>query len=131
VPLSRRACSGHGGSRVTAWLVEQGWGNSWGIFVDTAAEMRALRQHLRQFVMVYSPEAKPLYFRYYDPRVFRTFLPTCTVDELATWFGPVNSYLVEDEQPNVLLHYSRASGDLQLQKIALNGTPAPPIREAP
>jgi hypothetical protein len=114
---------------LTTWIIEQGWGSSWGIFVDTAAGMRPLRQHLRQFVMVYSPEAKPLYFRYYDPRVFRVYLPTCNAEELAKWFGPVNSYLLEDEQADVLLHFSKASEELQLQKIALSGPAALRLRD--
>jgi hypothetical protein len=103
----------------TAWVVEKGWGNNWGIFMDTAAEFRPLRQHLRQFVMVYSPEAKPLYFRFYDPRVLRVYLPTCTTEELAEFFGPVSSYLLEDEDPGALLHLSHASGKLETQRFTL------------
>jgi hypothetical protein len=103
----------------TTWVVEKGWGNNWGIFIDTAAEFRPLRQHLRQFVMVYSPEARPLYFRFYDPRVLRVYLPTCTAEELTEFFGPVSSYLLEDEDPGALLHLSNASGKLEAHRIAI------------
>ena len=42
------------------------------------------------------------YFRYYDPRVLRVYLPTCNARELQTVFGPVLRYLVEDEKPTGL-----------------------------
>jgi hypothetical protein len=69
--------------------------------------------------MVYSPEAKPMYFRYYDPRVLRMYLPTCNAQELQTVFGPVTSYVVEDESPDALLRLSASQGTLQVQKMAL------------
>ncbi|MCF6345803.1 MAG: DUF4123 domain-containing protein [Thiomicrorhabdus sp.] len=37
-----------------------------------------------------------LYSRYYDPRVFTRFLPSCQPNQLQTIFGPVKAYLVED-----------------------------------
>jgi hypothetical protein len=44
-------------------------------------EFRALRKHFRSFLMVRAPDGKTLYFRYYDPRVLRVYLPTCNVEE--------------------------------------------------
>jgi hypothetical protein len=103
----------------TYWLLGKGWGDSWGIFVQTTATLRDLRHHFRKFLMVYSPEAKPLYFRYYDPRVLRVYLPTCNAQELATVFGPVTSYVLEDADANTLLRLSSSDGALQVQKVAL------------
>jgi len=87
------------------WLLKNGWGNSWGIFFESSATMKELRQHLRTFLMVYDEEANPLYFRYYDPRVFRIYLPTCDQEEMNTVFGPVHYYAMEDEDPNFLLRF--------------------------
>ncbi|MGZ5092420.1 MAG: DUF4123 domain-containing protein [Burkholderiales bacterium] len=103
----------------TYWLLGKGWGDSWGIFVQSTATLRDLRHHFRKFLMVYSPEAKPLYFRYYDPRVLRVYLPTCNAGELATVFGPVTSYVLEDADANTLLRLSSSDGALQVQKVAL------------
>jgi hypothetical protein len=69
--------------------------------------------------MVYSPEAKPMYFRYYDPRVLRIYLPTCNAQELATVFGPVTSFVLEDADASTLLRLSSSEGALQVQKVAL------------
>jgi hypothetical protein len=56
-------------------------------------------------------------FRYYDPRVMRTYLPTCNSDELAAIFGPVDSFLVEDESGESILRFQVASGSLRKDKI--------------
>jgi hypothetical protein len=38
-----------------------------------------------------------LYFRFYDPRVLRVFIPTCTPEESADLFGPISRFVVEGE----------------------------------
>ena len=85
---------------VTDWVLSNGWGEHWGIFGVTRADMKGLRKHFRKFLMVYDESGKSLYFRYYDPRVLRVYLPTCNADELKIVFGPVESYLVEGEEPD-------------------------------
>jgi Domain of unknown function (DUF4123) len=101
----------------THWLISKGWGDSWGIFLVAAASLKDVRQHLRKFLMVYDADAKPLYFRYYDPRVLRVYLPTCNAEELRTFFGPVQSYMLEDEDSRTLLRFTAASESLQQQKL--------------
>ena len=106
-------------TQFTGWVLEQGWGKHWGVFVISPADLRALRQHFRTFLIVHNSGGQPLYFRYYDPRVLRVYLPTCNVQELATVFGPVVSYLVEDADPNTLLCFRTVSGALRQEKIPL------------
>jgi hypothetical protein len=107
------------GSEFSAWVVEQGWGNHWGIFALSQASLRELRRHFRTFLKVYDPNGKPLLFRYYDPRVMRVYLPTCNAEELKAIFGPVAGYLLEDEDPGVLLAFRFPSGQLVQQKKQL------------
>jgi hypothetical protein len=90
------------GEPVTQAILSQGWGNHWGIFAQTPVDLREMRKHCRTFLMVNDPDGKPLYFRYYDPRVLRSFLPLCNTREAATIFGPVRSYLVEAEDGSIL-----------------------------
>jgi hypothetical protein len=103
----------------TFWVLEQGWGQHWGIFAQSYADLRALRRHFRTFLMVYDGAGKPLYFRYYDPRVLRVYLPTCNAEELAAVFGPIESYLLEDEQPTTALRFRNAAGELKQEKQPL------------
>lgn len=94
------------------WLLTYGWGNSWGIIVESAAGLKELGRHFQSFVMVYDSKGIPLYFRYYDPRVFRIYMPTCNESELKTVFGPVNSFYLEAQDPEHLIHYAFADGKL-------------------
>lgn len=96
----------------TAWLLDAGFGRSWGIFVRTHHEAAALRKHLRRFLMVSGPDGKSLYFRYYDPRVMRLYLPTCNQDEMAQVFADVvDCFAMESEDGHELLEFSR--GELE------------------
>ena len=103
----------------TDWLLQEGWGQHWGVFAISRANLRTLRMHLRTFLKVYGPDLKPLYFRYYDPRVLRVYLPTCNNQELQTVFGPVLRYLLEDEDPATLLKFWIDHGACQSEKVAL------------
>lgn len=103
------------------WVIEKGWGNHWGIFALSDESLRTMRNHFRKFLMVYDPESKPLYFRYYDPRVLRTYLPTCDLDGLTSLFGPVVSYIVEDEDPKNALRFRRDGGVLVKEEVATTG----------
>jgi Domain of unknown function (DUF4123) len=96
----------------TEWVLTQGWGKHWGIFACTQADLQAMRQHFRRFLIVHDESGKPLYFRFYDPRVLRTYLPTCNASELAAIFGPVESYVLEGEDAGVLLRLRQAAGAL-------------------
>ena len=109
------------GKPFTRTVVEKGWGKHWGVFATTPADidLRTLRKHFRRFLMVYGPEDKLLYFRYYDPRVLRVYLPTCNAEEIKTVFGPISCYILEDEEPSVLLRLSPDSGKVRVEKKTL------------
>ena len=79
---------------LTRQIIATGWGEAWGIWIVSAAPFDDLYRHLRRFLRVRSG-GRPLLFRYYDPVVLDSFLPTCTADELATLFGPIDAFLVE------------------------------------
>ncbi|MGA1874896.1 MAG: DUF4123 domain-containing protein [bacterium] len=103
----------------TDWLLKNGWGKSWGIFLESPAPFQDLRRHFRRFLMVYDEGGTPLYFRYYDPRVFRVYLPTCNENELKTMFGPVSRYFVEGEDAGTMIGYSLAGGKLMERTMQL------------
>lgn len=85
--------------KFTDWVLAEGWGVHWGIFAVTSADLRTMRDHLRQFHTVELPDQRTVLFRYYDPRVLRCFLPPCNEAELKTFFGPVRNFIVEGELP--------------------------------
>jgi hypothetical protein len=85
-------------ARFTSWLLEQGWGNSWCVFLHASVARERLQAHFRRLVMAQLPDGKLVYFRFYDPRVLRAYLPTCTEEEAAAFFSPVERFIVEDEE---------------------------------
>jgi hypothetical protein len=88
-------------------LLAQGWGHSWGVFVRTKAGFGRLRRHLRTLSSVKLPNGRVAQFRFYDPRVLRLYLPTCTADEFALMFGPILEYFMEAEEPGRLCRFAR------------------------
>lgn len=105
--------------RYTRNLIRRAWGNSWGVFLRCNGTMAEIRRHLRQFLRVRDARGRFLIFRYYDPRVLRVYLPTCTSDELRTVFGPVKSFYMEGENPAALWDCRRGAGKLEITKISL------------
>jgi hypothetical protein len=85
-------------------LLDMGWGRSWGVFLRVP-DPRNLRHHLRSLLRVQDETGRTLVFRYYDPRVLRVYLPTCTPAELAAVFGPIGAFLAESEDGEALLEY--------------------------
>ena len=53
-----------------------------------------------------------MYFRFYDPRVFRMFLPTCDETQLRDFFGGVDFFIAEGESQSTAEVWSLADGKL-------------------
>jgi hypothetical protein len=103
------------------WLWEQGWGKSWGIFLWCRGQsVETLRDHLRRLTMVEVEGGQPAMFRFYDPRVLRAFIPTCSSTELAYLYGPVRRFTVEGDAGKELAEFARSdSGVLTRTSHAL------------
>jgi len=82
----------HVDAPVLDWIVSTLDRTRWGIFAASKANLDTLRTHFRHFLKVQPPEDKPWFFRFYDPRVLRPFLPACNVEELRILFGPVGTF---------------------------------------
>jgi Domain of unknown function (DUF4123) len=109
--------------RFTPRLIEMGWGQSWGVFLRVK-DPSNLRSHLRGFLRVKDESGRILMFRYYDPRVLRVYLPTCRREELRTVFGPISSYLVEDEDGKGLIEFEFDGNQLFERRVRLAAEPA-------
>ena len=94
------------GHRLTSRLLGEGWGRSWGVCL-TIEDAANLRHHLRKLLTVRDPQGRRLLFRFYDPRVLRAYLPTCTADEWRQFAGPVASFYAEAPGGEGLLEFAR------------------------
>ena len=110
------------GSRFSDWAIAQGWGNHWGYFAVARVDLRALWFHLRLLNIIYAPDGKPMLFRYYDPRVLRIFLPTCSAAQVKEVFGPADRFVVEAENSKVALTYTHVNGEVQAGSRQIEST---------
>ncbi len=105
----------------TTRLISEGWGDSWGIFLESGASLDELKLHFRKFLMAKDEDGNEIYFRYYDPRVLRLYLPTCNEAELEIVFGPVDVFMVESEDADTMIYYSSDGSKLVEDTVSLAG----------
>ncbi|MFZ1454002.1 MAG: DUF4123 domain-containing protein, partial [Ferruginibacter sp.] len=104
-------------SAFSNWYAENGWGVSWGVIVKSEFLFEETYRHFRKFLMVKTENDEQLYFRFYDPRVLRIFLPTCDENQLREFFGPIEQFICEDEDPEFALVFSFEKNTLKTQRI--------------
>jgi len=107
------------GAKFTEWVLNEGWGVHWGVFLVSTGTLRILRNHFREFYTVELPNQRTVLFRYYDPRVLRSFLPACNAAELAAFFGPVQKFVVEGEKAEAGINFSLAGTALKPEPFQL------------
>lgn len=110
-------------NRLTRLWLDEGWGQSWGVFLKIQ-DASNLRHHLRKFLKVQVENDRRLVFRYYDPRVLRVYLPTCTADEWQQFLGPIAAFFMEHDDDS-LLGFARAGQQLKQERVALPGIHLP------
>ncbi|OJH37302.1 RHS repeat-associated core domain-containing protein [Cystobacter ferrugineus] len=77
-----------------AWIEQELWNAPWGIFLTCQAGFLAVETHLRRFLTVSSPQGDEWLFRFYDPRLLRPFLESCSEEEALEFFGPLESFIL-------------------------------------
>lgn len=105
----------------TRVLLQKGWGASWGIYLagHSAVALNTLRHQYRKINRVTGPAGKRLFFRYYDPRVLRVYLPTCYLAELQYFFDPVTDIFMEGDTVQSLLHFHHGPQGSLRQNVQL------------
>jgi len=87
------------------WIIAKLWKEPWGIFAVTKAKFEDLRVHFKKFLLAQLPDGKVWYFRYYDPRILKAYLPVCDPWELQKFFGPIRAFAIaggEEEKPTMV-----------------------------
>jgi hypothetical protein len=89
-------------SPLVSWLAEHGWGQGWGTIMLSSAPASEMCRHLCPLMCVQLENGQKAIFRYWDPRVLREFLPACHEDQMLAVFGPINRFLLEGKEGEVL-----------------------------
>ena len=93
------------GSALLGRLVQEGWGRSFGVYLASRRPLKEVRTHFRRLLMVSMDDGeRRFYFRFYDPRVLRVFLPTCSARQDEEMFGDreIEGFVVEGERGEAL-----------------------------
>jgi hypothetical protein len=91
---------------------QHGHAASWGLMLLSGQRIEDLQRHYRRFLQTKLPDGTIALFRFYDPRVFNTYIRAASVDERERWFGPVLQYSVEAEGGTAMHHYRLLEGGL-------------------
>jgi hypothetical protein len=103
----------------TQRFITQAWGKNWGVFLKCDMGLNTLKRHLQELLIVRDSRGNRFLFRFYDPRVLRIYLATCTPDELRTVFGGIERFLMEDDKPETVLNIGFDQVQLDIQKLSL------------
>lgn len=95
------------------WYTDIGWGHAWGILIVTAVEFEHCAYHCKSFLTVKTEDNQELYFRFYDPRVLKIFLPTCDKNQILEFFGPIESFICEGDTKEEAIRFWHQNGELK------------------
>lgn len=110
-------------------LLRAGWGRAWGVYLASHLPFAEVRKHLRRFLQVRNEDGREMYFRFYDPRVLRVFLPTCTVQEAAQFFGALACFMTEAEDPARITQFTCTPDGLVQKTVDLRQPSESPVGE--
>ncbi|MGE5864531.1 MAG: DUF4123 domain-containing protein [Rhizobacter sp.] len=98
-------------SAVAERLLQDAWGTSVGYFLGSSLDGTALCHHLRHFLYATLPDGRKAYFRFYDPRVMRAFLPTSSLDQLDDFLREaIDWFVIEGANADTAQVFSRVQG---------------------
>jgi hypothetical protein len=103
---------------IVEWLSRLG--DNAGVLFTSESPMTALHKHLRKNFVARDSTEQDYFFRFYDPRVLRGFLPACEPKEIRAFFGPLRTIIVEDNQPGNLIGFSLNRGSLQVARFQVD-----------
>lgn len=106
------------GSAFTDWVLNEGFGKHWGIFVHCRHSFKEIRRHFRSLFTVYDETGNPMIFRFYDPRVLQNFLPTCNGEELKSFFGKMETYFAESSDGKILSAFKVENDQLRIKELS-------------
>jgi len=81
------------------------------IVIETGEKLPDLAEHLRTFIYQ-TIKGRECYFRFWDGRILRKFLPTCSKEQITAFFGPMEVLTMRDTNPAMAVQYRQERGKL-------------------
>lgn len=98
-----------------------GAGRNWGLLVESDLALQPLRRLFRRFLQAKLPDGSIVLFRFYDPRVFATYIASAPPEQVADWFNGVRQYVAEADGLSHafrLRHGHLFDGDAPVRELA-------------
>ena len=76
-------------SQFCNWLIEASTKTPCCIYLNSSENITDVRKHLRKFIKAEIPSGKTIYFRFYDPRILKVYLPECELDDERVVYGEI------------------------------------------
>jgi len=110
---------------LTRRLFESGWQEGWFVLALTGPDvtLQQLHRHLRTLLRVRDESGRKLMFRFYDPRVLRAYLPTCTAGEARAVFGPIAQLACASEDDEAMTTFACGERGVRADACPYLGTP--------
>lgn len=86
------------------------------VFIECDSGMEAIVRHLQQFIYQVI-NGREYFFRFWDGRVLKKFLPTCSPVQLKEIFGPLKIFATDSESPEHVAEFLYENGFLITRKI--------------
>ena len=93
------------------WLTTEAWGAAMVVFLTSQAPYGQVLHHLQSLLKAVTEEDAEVLFRYYDPRVLRTYLSSCDAASAWRFMGPVVHWMAESDAGDELLCWQRETAD--------------------
>lgn len=102
-------------------LLRMGWSDYWGLFIICKPDvpMSSVRHNCRRIAKVKLPDNKTVVFRYYDPRVMNTLLPTCDATQLRQIYGRADKLAMPSSCAQFLNMYSVVDNKIVLEQFSI------------
>lgn len=84
--------------------------------VEAEGDIHRVATHFKKFIYQ-TIDGREYFFRFYDARVLKKYLPTCDEDQLIAFFGPIKYLMAEGDTDGELVQYSLEGGMLKQKKI--------------
>lgn len=108
------------GDETLAALIDEGVGRAWGFVGECRGDLAVAMRHWRGLLKVRAGGQEVL-FRFYDPRVLRTYLPSLDKEGAQAFFGPFRRLFVEAEDGQAWLSMRPGEAGVESTRHPLDG----------
>ena len=86
------------------WFMDEGWGKDWGLFLISVPDARKVKTILKRSLRVKTEDNRELFFKFYRPSVFNTYLPAMEPAQATYVMRDIAQVWTEDEDNPALVH---------------------------